>query len=153
MKYNNQNKENNSSIVNGIIIVIVLVVVIGLYFFGNIPYFSANYVNKTKVIKEKDPDKWKYDREPVYESKLSTSAYYVPVEIKLVSESDNSIVVTAGTKSNQKQYTVALDSQFIKVKDDKFVLKTNDTFVKIEGTKYYLYAYIENGEKYIGLAK
>lgn len=153
MKYNNQNKENDSSIVNGIIIVIVLVVVIGLYFFGNIPYFSVNYVNKHKVIKEKQPDKWKYEREPVYESKLSTSAYYVPVEIKLVSESDNSIVVTAGTKSNQKQYTVALDSQFIKVKGDKFRLKTNDTFVKVEGTKYYLYAYIENGEKYIGLAK
>lgn len=149
---NNQNQETGS-IVNGIIIVIVLAVIIGLYFFGNIPYFSANYVNKTKVIKEKESDKWKYDREPVYESKLSSSAYYVPVEIKLVSEDDNSIVVSAGTKSKQKQYTVVADDKFIKVKDDKFRLKTNDTFVKVEGTKYYLYAYTENGEKYIGLAK
>lgn len=149
---NDQNQETGS-IVNVIIIIIVLLVVIGLYFFGNIPYFSANYVNKTKVIKEKEPDKWKYDREPVYESKLASSAYYVPVEIKLVSESEDSIVVSAGTKSNQKQYTVVADNKFIKVKDNKFVLKTNDTFVKVEGTKYYLYAYVKNGEKYIGLAK
>lgn len=153
MKYNKQNKESGSSIVNGIIIFIVLIVVICLYFFGNIPYFSANYYNENKVIKEKEPDKWKYEREPVYESKLSSSAYYVPVEIKLVSESDSSIVVSAGTKSNQKQYTIIADSEYIKVKDDKFRLKTNDTFVKVEGTKYYLYAYIENGDKYIGLAK
>lgn len=63
------------------------------------------------------------------------------------------VTVSVGKDNHLKEYTLIVDKNFVKVKNNAFGMKTNDTYVKLDGTNHYLYAYNEDGTLYVGLAK
>ena len=141
---NNLESANNNIIKSLLLIIIIFVLGIGyLIYNGNLPLFED----------KKQETQWQYERKPKFESPLASYAFFEPITILWEHKDKDKVIVSAGKDNHLKEYTLIADKNFVKVKNGAFGMKTNDTYVKLDGTNYYLYAYNQDGTVYVGLAE
>ncbi len=123
---------------------------------GLIGYLVFNNRENKLNQKNENGSGWKYERYPVFETLLSSEAYFEPIYIQLIYRGSNEVKVKAGPSGLMEDYIVPVDKDYIKVEDEfqsEKIIKTNDTYVKINSSSFYLYAYQdESNAIHLGLA-
>lgn len=143
-----QNQEPDVS--TGYTIIFIFLIVIGLIVYGvydgfiKIPFLSSN--NNPESV-----EKTEYKMEIVKETFAPSNNSFNEIIYNTIKTTNTTMTVEAGTEEELNIYEVPIDTN-AKIKDNT-ITKTENNFVKIMDTDYYLYAYDDGENLYIGIAK